>query len=300
MITVTAPGARTLIEDLGRPEYAHLGVPTSGAADQLSHTLANRLVGNPAQAATLEVALHGPTLTFDAPLVLAYAGSDADLLLNGRLVPTHHAFPVTPGDTLTVGTLHNGVFGYLAVAGGFDADPVLGSRSACTLSGLGPTALAAGDRLRVGDTVGLVQRFGFHRPDLTEVRIRMVPGPHADLFGNDGLTKFLTTAWTISPASSRVGVRLEGPALLAPQESLPSLGMVAGAVQVPPNGQPIVLGPDHGTTGGYPVIAVVVAQDLPLFMQHRPGTKVILTLSPETIPESTPATVVSYPDQLAG
>lgn len=274
MITVTSPGARTLVEDLGRPGYEHLGVPTSGAADPQSLTVANLLAGNPANTAALEVALHGPTLTFHTDTVVAYAGSPVDLLLDDAPAPNHHTLHVRAGQTLRIGGLRDGVYGYLAVHGGIDTAPVLGSRSSCTLSGLGPAPLAPGDSLPLVDTARAATVRAMHAPATRSRTVRYLPGPHADRFGTAACAQFAQTRWAISPDTSRVGIRLTGEALSAPSDSLPSLGMVTGAIQIPPNGHPIVLGPDHGTTGGYPVIGVVVAEDMPVLVQQVPGTTI--------------------------
>lgn len=273
-LTVLSPGARTLMQDAGRPGYAHLGVPTSGAADLPSLRLANLLADNPAETPALEVALHGPTLHFSLDTAVAYAGAPADLFLDDRPVPAQHTIPVRAGQTLRIEALHGGVYGYLAVAGGFTVTPVLGSSSTCTLSGLGPAALSAGQSLGLNaSSMGQGFRFARTTPPTT-TRIRFTPGPHGDLFGHETAARFAATTWAVSPVSSRVGVRLDGATLSAPQGSLPSMGMVLGAIQVPPTGHPIVLGPDHGTVGGYPVLGVVLAADLPHLMQHRPGTRV--------------------------
>lgn len=285
MITVVSPGARTLVEDAGRVGYEHLGVPTSGAADINSLRLANALVGNPETSAALEVALYGPTLTFADDTVIAYAGADSDLLLDGATVPTRHTVPVRAGQTLTIGSLRGGIYGYLAVGGGIAVTPVLGSRSTCTLSGLGPAPLRGGDVLPTGAQESLTS-FSVARQQPLSVKartVRYIPGPHADMFSAEAHEQFITTGWSISARSSRVGIRFDGVPLDAPQESLPSMGMVTGAVQVPPDGSPIVLGPDHGTTGGYPVIAVVVPDDLCALAQCVAGESI--QFSPVTFEE---------------
>lgn len=280
MITVLSPGARTLIEDAGRPGYEHLGVPTSGAADLPALRLANLLVGNPATAPAFEVAAHGPTLRFTADAVIAYAGPDADLWLDDRLVPTRHTVRVRAGQTLSVGALRGGVYGYLAVAGTLDVPVVLGSASSCTMSGLGSPVLCAGQSLTV-IAPEVAAADGFAHPALagTSVgasRLRVLPGPHEHLFTGDTLDGFYAARWSVSPMSSRVGVRLDGErALTVEATSLPSMGMVTGAIQVPPNGMPIVLGPDHGTVGGYPVVGVVHPDDMPTLMQRPSGAPVL-------------------------
>lgn len=278
MITVLSPGSRTLVQDAGRPGYEHLGVPISGAADPGALALANRLAENPEDAAALEVTFTGPSLRFDTAATVAYAGPETDLWLDGVRVPTHHTLVVAPGQTLTVGTLRRGLYGYLAVRGGIDTDLVLGSRSTCTLSGLGPAPLAAGSTLPLNRSHAPA-RFRAARVEQRGIApvLRCLPGPHADLFTRAHWHRLFAEPWTIAPASSRVGVRFTQSLPQPPQDSIPSLGMVRGAIQIPPTGTPIVLGPDHGTTGGYPVIAVVHPDDLPTLMQQRPGDAVRLT-----------------------
>lgn len=274
MLTVLSPGARTLIQDRGRPGYEHLGVPTSGPADPRAHALAHALVDNPATDAALEVALHGPTLRFERPAVVAYAGAAADLNINGAAVPSHHTLHLSTGDILTVGALRDGVYGYLAIAGGLNSAPVLGSQSTCTLSGLGPEPVGSEDVLTwnaPGHTVHNRAVPPSLRDTSRPAAVRFTWGPHADLFTPAARLAFQTGRWLVDPRSSRVGVRLGGTPLAVPDLSLPSLGMVTGAVQVPPSGEPIVLGPDHGTTGGYPVVAVIEVADMPVLMQSRPG-----------------------------
>lgn len=192
------------------------------------------------------------------------------------------------GGLLDVGAAHTGVRTYLAVAGGITADPVLGSRSADTLSGLGPAPLRTGDVLPVGDPHAPPAAVDFSVPRIPrvprvpgEVVLRLHEGPRADWFGHPGMAALLAATYTLSPASNRVGARLSGP----PVPRLPRLrngeleseGMVLGAVQVPPDGQPVVFLADHPTTGGYPVIAVVDPADLPLLAQARPGAPVRFT-----------------------
>jgi biotin-dependent carboxylase-like uncharacterized protein len=273
MITVVTTGARTLIEDAGRVGHEHLGVPTSGAADINSLRLANRLAGNPDTSAALEVALLGPTLTFAHDTVVAYAGADTDLHLDGATVPAFHTVAVRAGQTLSIGSLRGGVYGYLAVAGGVAATPVLGSQSTCTLSGLGPAPLNTGDTLPTGSHENHPDYLAA-LPRPVRAEIRYIPGPHTEVFSEEAQAQFVRTDWSISAHTSRVGIRLDGATMDAPQESLPSLGMVTGAIQVPPNGSPIVLGPDHGTTGGYPVIGVVIPDDMCALAQQVPGNTV--------------------------
>lgn len=277
MITVLSPGARTLVQDAGRPGYEHLGVPTSGAADLPSLRLANLLVGNAPTEPAVEVAAHGPTIEFSCAAVVAYAGADVDLFLDDRPVPTHHTLRVGAGQVLRLGALRGGLYGYLAVAGGLDVPRVLGSASSCTLSGLGPdTALAAGHQIRLTRPSQQVEdAFCLVPSSALSTRVRVLPGPHLSLFDEHAVMGFFSTGWSISALSSRVGIRLDGGSPIpVPQVSLPSMGMVRGAVQIPPNGMPIVLGPDHGTVGGYPVLGVIHPDDMAALMQRPSGDSV--------------------------
>jgi biotin-dependent carboxylase-like uncharacterized protein len=276
MIRVRAPGPLTTVQDLGRPGLAHLGVPTAGAVDRRALGLANRLVGNPPEAAALEVTLAGPELEWEEGGWVALTGGRVDARLDGRPVPMDVGVRVEAGQVLAVGTVTSGLRAYLAVRGGIDVPQVLGSRSTDTLARIGPPPLAEGARLPVGDRT---QGDPFlqvapapaveEEPVLTAVR-----GPRDDLFTAGALRTLIGAAWTVSSDSDRTGIRLDGPALERRRTvELASEGMVEGALQVPPDGHPILFLANHPTTGGYPVIAVVAGRDLPLAAQARPGTR---------------------------
>jgi biotin-dependent carboxylase-like uncharacterized protein len=277
MITVIEPGPLTTVQDLGRPGYAHLGVPRAGAADRASLRLGNRLVGNREQAAALEVTLGGIELETDERLVVALTGGRAEATVDGDPVAMNVAHVLRPGARLQVGPVRDGLRVYLAVRGGVDVEPVLGSRSTDTLSGLGPARLARGDRLPVGtDAPG--QPWYDVVPTATpdsrlELRVRL--GPRDDAFTEGSVQTLLSTTYAVTADSDRTGLRLDGPALQwARNDELPSEGMVCGALQVPADGKPILFLSNHPTTGGYPVIAVVAAGDLAAAGQARPGTHV--------------------------
>lgn len=266
MIVVQHPGLLTTVQDLGRPGLAHLGVPRAGAVDVPALRRANALVGNRAGAAALEVTAVGPRLRFEV---------DATVAVHDV------ARFVTAGTVLDVGPVPHGLRTYLAVRGGVDTGVVLGSRSTCTLSGLGPPPLRAGDRLPVGREVrGEPRRVPV--PALpAEPVLRLLRGPRAEALTPDGWERLLATAWSVSPASDRTGVRLEGPALdRAVRGELLSEGVVPGAVQVPPDGRPVVLLANGPTTGGYPVVAVVREADLWLLAQAAPGTALRFSTDP--------------------
>jgi len=273
-IGVLKPGPLTTVQDRGRPGYADLGVPTSGALDQPALERANALVGNSREAAGLECTLHGPTLRFARATTIALTGAPSSASLNGAPLPHDTAHAVTVGDELVVGPATSGVRTYLAVAGGIDAPATLGSRSTDTLSGLGPAPLAAGDVLHIGSaasgTGACVPVGGAPHGDIVQV----VLGPRDDWFTPAALTVLAEAEFTVSPSSNRIGLRLSGPELVSAEtKELRSEGLVLGAIQVPPNGQPIVMLADHPTTGGYPVIGVVAAADLAAAAQLRPGAQ---------------------------
>lgn len=259
MIVVERPGLLTTVQDLGRPGRAHLGVPRAGAVDVPGLLRANALVGNVPGAAALEVTADGPRLRFEVDATVAVH----DL---ARFVPA--------GTVLDVGPVRRGLRSYVAVRGGFDTEVVLGSRSTCTLSGLGRRALRAGDALAVGREVrGEPRRVQV--PDLpAEPVLRVLLGPRDDALSAQGRQALVTTAWTVAPASDRTGVRLDGPPLdRVPAGELPSEGVVPGAVQVPPDGRPVLFLANCPTTGGYPVVGVVREADLWLAAQAAPGTR---------------------------
>jgi biotin-dependent carboxylase-like uncharacterized protein len=269
-------GALTTVQDLGRRGWAHLGVPRSGALDEPALRLANRLVGNLETSAALETTLTGTVFRPEDTTVLAVTGASCDVRVAGRAVGWGTALVAPAGAEVRIGAAARGLRSYVALAGGVDAVPVLGSRSTDLLSGLGPSPLRAGDRVALGPPVG--------RPSGAEatplgardtVRVRL--GPRADWFAPASLAALDGASYEVGAASNRIGLRLVGPALerLVDGE-LPSEGMVLGAVQVPPNGQPVILLNDHPTTGGYPVAAVVVAADLPVCAQARPGDRLTL------------------------
>lgn len=270
------PGPLTLVEDLGRPGHAAIGVGRSGAADRGALRLANRAVGNPEGAAALEVLLGGLELEALRTVTLCVTGAPAPVEVGGRAVGSSYVVTARAGELVRLGTPAFGLRSYVAVRGGIDVPAVLGSRSRDVLAGLGPEPLAAGDLLPIGPADGppaptdLLPRLWL--PEVVE--LRAVRGPRADwLVDPDALT---TTRWQASDASNRVGMRLQGEplALRDPARQLPSEGAWRGAVQVPPSGEPVVFLADHPVTGGYPVAAVVVDADVDRAAQVRPGQEV--------------------------
>ncbi|MGC0333311.1 biotin-dependent carboxylase-like uncharacterized protein [Streptomyces sp. SAI-170] len=276
-LSVVRAGALTTVQDQGRPGYAHLGVPRSGALDGPMAGLVNRLVGNPSDAAVLETTLTGCALRPRSAVTVAVGGAPCAVTVDGRPVAWGAPVRVPAGALLDVGPAVRGVRGYVAVSGGVAVEPVLGSRSTDLLSGLGPAPLTDGAVLPLGR-----EECPHARVDVApqaappaELVLRVTPGPRDDWFTARALRAFTTRVYRVSPASNRIGLRTEGPALeRARSGELPSEGMVLGAVQVPPDGRPVVFLADHPTTGGYPVIAVVRAADLPAAAQAAPGTPI--------------------------
>ncbi len=281
-IVVEQPGPLTTVQDLGRPGLAHLGVGRSGAADRPSLRLANRLVGNAEDAAGLEITLGGLVVRFDAAATVALTGAECPVLLDGRAQGMGAPLWVDAGATLSLGVPPRGLRTYLAVRGGLDVDPVLGSRSTDRLAGLGPDPLARETRIPVGTPrlphPGVDWVPG---PPAQQGLLRVTPGPRDDWFTAEALSRLCAEPYEVTPASDRVGLRLSGAALQRSRtDELPSEGVVDGALQVPADGQPVLFLVDHPVTGGYPVIAVVDPDDLPTAAQARPGDRLQFRLDP--------------------
>lgn len=286
--TVIKPGLLSSLQDLGRTGYQHLGVSVGGAMDSRAHRLANLLAGNPESEATLEITLAGPTLAFDAACCIAICGGELEPSINGRHVPNNRPLVVRAGDTLAFGRRQQGLRAYLAFHGGLDIEPVMGSRSTNLRSGLGGFQ---GRALAANDVIGLRRSLPHASLDALEdalwqqriylpsglgfqprSTIRAMRGAHAPLFTDQALQNFFGSPYRISPQSERMGYRLQGPELpTRSREQLLSEVTSFGTVQVPPDGQPIVLMADRQTTGGYTKIAHVASVDLPLVAQHMPG-----------------------------
>ncbi|MFB8395833.1 5-oxoprolinase subunit C family protein [Streptomyces yangpuensis] len=279
-LLVVRAGALTTVQDRGRPGYAHLGVPRSGALDTAAYALANRLLGNPPDAAVLETTLDGVTLRALAATVVAVTGAPCPVRVSGRPVAWGAPVGLPAGGELEVGRAESGVRGYVAVRGGLAVAPVLGSRSTDLLSGLGPAVLTAGTTLPVGpagpDPVPGADAYGLPAAP-SELVLPLRLGPRADWFTGGSLAGLWRSAFRVSPSSNRIGLRTEGGSALvrARAGELPSEGMVLGAVQVPPDGLPVVFLADHPVTGGYPVVGVVgPGPALDAAAQARPGTPV--------------------------
>ena len=279
-LEVLRTGPLALVEDLGRPGMAHMGVTTSGAADRRAHTLANRLVANPGAHATVEVTFGGfSARVHGGDVTIAVTGADTDPAVNGVPFGTNSIHYARDGEVISLGAPHYGMRSYLAVRGGIDVAPVLGSRSYDVMSAIGPAPLRAGDVLPVGDHTTDFPELdqapvGAIAPEILELQV--VPGPRDDWFVDPDI--LVRTNWQVTNRSDRVGMRLVGMPLEYrwPDRQLPSEGATRGAIQIPPNGFPVILGPDHPVTGGYPVIGVVTDEDIDTLGQVRPGQTVRL------------------------
>lgn len=276
-LLVVSPGVFTTVQDLGRPGYANLGVSPSGAADRSSLRRANRLVGNPESAAALELTLGGLVVRTRGDLTIAVTGAVAPLRIAGHPVPANAPLEPAEWAEVRIGRPRSGLRSYLAVRGGLDVPLTLGSRSADSLSGLGPPPVSAGDELPVGSPPDLPRAWvaGPVAPVGGElIELRVLPGPRADWFVAGAEETLTQVPYVVTLDSNRVGMKLSGERLeRARHDELPSEGVVRGAVQVPPSGQPVLFLSDHPVTGGYPVIAVVVDEDTDAAAQARPGNR---------------------------
>ncbi|MFB6839518.1 biotin-dependent carboxyltransferase family protein [Streptomyces sp. NPDC056361] len=276
-VAVVRAGALTTVQDLGRAGYAHLGVPRSGALAPAAARLVNRLVGNAESAAVLETTVDGCALRPRCAVTVAVGGAPCPVRVDGRPAAWGTGVRVAAGAVLEIGAAVRGLRSYVAFGGGIGVEPVLGSRSTDLLSGLGPEPLAEGTVLPLGAETAVRGRVDAPPwpgpPDELVLRVRL--GPRDDWFTAAALRALATRAYRVSPASNRIGLRLEGAALeRAVPGELASEGMVLGAVQVPPDGHPVVFLADHPTTGGYPVVGVVREADLDAAAQAVPGTAV--------------------------
>jgi biotin-dependent carboxylase-like uncharacterized protein len=281
VIRVITCGPLATVQDLGRYGYGHLGVPRSGPVDAPSHHFANRLVGNSEHAATIEVLRGGLTLQFVRPAIFAICGAPAAARLSGRPVASGTPTWAPSGARLSLETPVFGLWTYLAIRGGIDVAPQLGSRSTDTLSGLGPAPLAAGDEYAIGDAVaGPVRTVDvphvLNRDAVVE--LALTAGPRFDWFTAEAHNRITDCVWTLSSEVNRIAARLIGASLdLVTQRELPTEGIQIGSVQVTPSGQPIVHLANHPPTGGYPVIGIVDEPMLPRLAQAVPGTPVRFT-----------------------
>ena len=288
VITVLRSGLLTTIQDEGRWGWQHQGVPVAGPMDPRAHRLANALVGNSREAATVEATLVGPELRFEQEAWIAMTGGNLQPTLDGGDAPMNAPVRCRAGSVLRFGARRSGARTFIAVDGGIRVPPVLGSRATHVPSGLGGIegrALRAGDRLplarrgadpsRGRGVRGVARLPSVVGPPPTGVRLRILPGPQADGFDPAAFDLLQQSRYTISPQSDRMGYRLSGGARLpAPAGEMISDVVFPGALQTPPSGEPILLMADRQTTGGYPQLAIVIAADLPLAAQLAPGDRV--------------------------
>lgn len=280
VIDVLRAGLCDLVMDGGRHGYTHLGVPIGGAADGLALRWANRLVGNTDAAAGLEITLKGPVLAFPQGGAVALTGAPfAALRSSGDAVDWNETLIMAPDEQLDIGVASSGCRCWLAVQGGIDVPEVMRSRSTFLPAGFGGLdgrALMAGDKLAQGDAATAPRMLRIQPPFANETAaLRVVPGPQAALFTDAGLAAFFNSAYRVDSASDRRGVRLQGaPVAAAKQDGIATQAVLPGAIQIPPDGQPIILGWDGPVTGGYPVIAGLVSPELARLAQLKPGDTV--------------------------
>lgn len=278
---VLKPGLLTTIQDRGRWGLQSRGVPVAGAMDLCSHRVANAIAGNNPDAATLEVTLLGPELEFEDRRIVAVAGAEFELMVDGRSAPQATSFVVGAGGRLRFGRRIRGTRAYVAIAGGVAVAPTLGSRATHLVSamgGLDGRALKAGDRLTLGEW-DMRRTPGADRPvpPITPVaaghaQIRVLPGPQLDFFAEDALATLQSRPYKVGVRSDRMAFRLEGPHVRhARGADTISDATPLGSLQVPASGLPILLMADRQTTGGYPKLATVISADIGVAGQLGPG-----------------------------
>jgi len=280
VIKVLRAGLCDLVMDRGRYGYTHLGVPIGGAADTLALRWANRLVGNTEGAAGLEITLRGPLLAFPQGGAVALTGAPfAASRSSGNAVEWNETLIMSPDEQLDIGMTRSGCRCWLAVQGGIEVPEVMRSRSTFLPAGFGGLdgrALEAGDQIALGEVSVTPRMLRIQPPFVDETTaLHVVPGPQAALFTEAGLAAFFNSVYRVGGASDRRGVRLHGaPVATSQQDGIATQAVLPGAIQIPPDGQPIILGWDGPVTGGYPVIAGLVSADLARLAQLKPGDSV--------------------------
>ncbi|WP_242360916.1 biotin-dependent carboxyltransferase family protein [Limosilactobacillus antri] len=286
-IDVLKPGFQTTVQDAGRPDHLIDGFPEAGSMDAQAMKVANILVDNQPDQPVLEFTLHGPSLRFNGSGFIAITGADFAVQLNQQPVDQYRCLQVQAGDLLTIGATSTGRFGYLAVSGGFRLPKVMGSCATILrlhLGGYRGRQLRAGDQLPFSSRATMSSYYHRHTAapapsqPKAPVSIRLLPGPQWAEFSHADQERLTASTFEVTSNSDRMGYRLQGPRLESSQQSMLSAATVRGGIQVPNNGQPIVLMADRQTTGGYPLIAVVVTADLSKLVQCRPGQKVKFSL----------------------
>lgn len=291
LFRVVQPGILTTVQDIGRAAAVASGVSPGGAMDRFAHSAANLLVDNDRSLATLECTLTGPRLHVESACVIAITGADLAPAVNGAAVPMWTSVALAAGDELAFGSRRTGARAYIAVAGGVQGDRWLGSMSTnllCRRGGMHGRALVAGDVVSAGEpwrhpepgrTLDVTRQ-----PDYSERVLRVIPGPHFTRLTPESRELLWRADFALNPSSNRMGYRLDGARIEAPGEEILSFPVVAGAIQLPAGGQPILLMADHQTAGGYPVIATVVSASMPIAAQLAPGDG--LTLVETTIADA--------------
>ena len=280
-IKILSPGPLSTVQDLGRVGYMNSGFSQNGAMDTYAAQLANILVGNPRTCGVIEMTFMGLSAEFDTDAVISVTGADMQPKINGESIKMYTACQVRKGDTLTFGVAKNGMRSYLAIAGGFDIPKKMDSESTnikCKVGGYLGRRLAGGDEifLKRGTRLKDKSTRTFKPTEYPEsFTVRVILGPQDDYFTKEGKEKFLSSAYTVSDKSDRMGIRFDGEAV----ESISGVdiisdGIVFGSVQIPASGKPIIMMADRQTTGGYAKIATVISADLPLLAQARPGSQV--------------------------
>jgi biotin-dependent carboxylase-like uncharacterized protein len=274
-LVITSIGPASSVQDGGRPGAQRYGLTPSGAVDRLALAAANTLVGNTLFAAAIEIGPFGAAFTARGGAVrVALAGASRSADVGGRAVALDTSATLADGETLTLGFARGGSFSYLAIEGGIAGEPMFGSLAVNARAGLGspyPRPLQSGDELQVAPGSGAAER-RIELPAIADTPIRVVFGPQDDEFSDESKKLFLDSEWKISATSDRMGYRLEGPVIKhLDGHNIVSDGTVNGSIQVPGVGQPIVLMPDRGTSGGYPKIATVISADLGRFAQIPAG-----------------------------
>jgi biotin-dependent carboxylase-like uncharacterized protein len=278
-IEVQAPGLFTTVQDLGRPGFGPIGVSASGAADPTALRLANIVLGNPQNAAGLEMTLQGGQFLFPEGALVAFGGSDFGASINGRPLALYSSHEIPPGQLLHIGRSQSGARCYLCVRGGIQVPLILGSASTHVLSRLGGIegrALRRGDRLEIGPEPARPARQSLQLQAAAPATVlRTTVGPQADWFTEASAAAFYNAAYTVTSDANRMGIRLAGAPLEATVASqLISEGVSLGCIQIPAGGQPVILFVEQQTTGGYPKIANVIAADLPALGQLKPGDQI--------------------------
>ena len=265
------------LQDHGRPGYAHLSVPPGGAFDRSAHDFANRLVGNNVDAATIELTRATMQFSVSSEQIIAITGAPSSIIIDGRQREAQRAILVPAGTPILVATQHMGMRSYLAVRGGFEVEPVMGSRSYDELSRIGPSPLETGQTLSIGEdaeaTPAVARQVTSGANVSPSVTLHIHKGPRWNYCENS--EALLENDYVVTASLNRIGIRLSGaPIQWNSGERLPSEGVLTGAIQIAADGQPLIFGPDHPTTGGYPVIAVVDERALGTVAQLSPGTTI--------------------------